>query len=88
METEYETIEWAGEEWQIEKLKPCPFCGGEAILEFRGQYNSWKGGAIIVRCQTCAASAYGCFYNGEEIEIPLEITVGGKATYAWNRRAL
>ena len=46
-------------------------------------------GAIIVRCRTCAASAYGCFYNGEEIEIPLEITVGGgKATYAWNRRAL
>lgn len=84
-----EIIEYDGEEWEVQKLKPCPFCGGEAKIEFRGQYNEWRGGYIVARCRTCGASTKGTFYRGPEIEIPLEITVGGtNEAHQWNRRTL
>lgn len=69
------------------KLKPCPFCGGEAEIAFSGAtYLCWKG-YIVARCATCGASVKGAFYHGEEIEIALDETIGGaKAERAWNRR--
>lgn len=65
-------------------LRPCPFCGGEAKVEFVG---SWGNGYILVKCQTCGAQAGKQYYGGERVEIPLEDTVGGKsASEIWNRR--
>lgn len=31
-----------------EELKPCPFCGGEAILE-------WEGDSYVISCKECNA---------------------------------
>ncbi|MBQ6232824.1 MAG: Lar family restriction alleviation protein [Clostridia bacterium] len=33
------------------KLKPCPFCGGEAVLEDCGPY--YGEGRFFVRCSKC-----------------------------------
>lgn len=82
---EYEYITFDDIEYEIVKLKPCPFCGGNAKIEFSGDH--YRGGYIIARCQTCGAASKGCYYRGPEIETPLEITTGGEKTgYAWNRR--
>ena len=35
----------------MEKLKPCPFCGGEAVLEDLGQYEAPR--RYFVRCSKC-----------------------------------
>ena len=32
-------------------LKPCPFCGGEAVLEDLGRYET--NGRYFVRCSKC-----------------------------------
>lgn len=73
----------------MDELKPCPFCGGNAGIVFSGQQytnGQWKG-YIVAQCETCAARAKGAFYQGKEIEIPLEETHGGYITAkAWNRR--
>lgn len=69
------------------KLKPCPFCGGEAEITFSGRIgDNWRG-YIVAKCEICGASSKGAFYYGPEIEIDLEETVGGeKAMKAWNMR--
>lgn len=72
------------------ELKPCPFCGGIAELTFSGKsyMSDYMKGFIIVKCTMCGAAAKGYFYEGGEILIPLEETIGGiKAVDAWNRRA-
>jgi Lar family restriction alleviation protein len=55
---------------KINKLKPCPFCGGE-VDKFTAPL---KGTQMFV-CKKCGADV--CFY-GAEYE--------PKATKAWNRR--
>lgn len=62
-----------------EELKPCPFCGGKAVIEVVEPHKHiickmpvYKGGAFI-ECTEC-----GCAISGEtEIEV----------TEKWNRRA-
>ena len=58
----------------MEELKPCPFCGGEAIL-----LEDWKDGNFIVGCANndCIARPSGIpsFDNAEQ------------AVKAWNTRA-
>ena len=46
-----------------EKLKPCPFCGGEAELEINGLY--WD-----VNCKRCLANvgAYKCYNKKQAVE--------------------
>lgn len=54
------------------KLKPCPFCGGEAILMSRE--TNYFATRFFVICDNCHASSKWC-KNKEE------------AAEAWNRRA-
>jgi Lar family restriction alleviation protein len=72
---------------QIEEiaLLPCPFCGGEAVVERRDvepQGDPWYGRKmeIIVICGTCAATLFDqCFHEG--------FTDNAAAIAAWNSRA-
>lgn len=38
-----------------EKLKPCPFCGGEAELQYDGRGDREAAGMSFVRCKDCGA---------------------------------
>lgn len=58
------------------KLKPCPFCGGEAVLE---SYNARKGFEACIQCNGCTAYVPTITYDTEEEAIE-------KAIKAWNRR--
>ena len=61
----------------MEELKPCPFCGGEAVLVEKTSY----GGNIFVRveCKLCGAMA------GNE-SISLYHSAAERAIERWNRR--
>lgn len=64
------------QEWMVsdmEKLKPCPFCGGE-VKTTKVLY-----GLIFFKCKKCGAvvSFDNDYYNRNP----------DKAVYAWNRRA-
>ena len=54
-----------------QKLKPCPFCGGEAKLKIIPKY---YGDIYWVKCEECNAETPSDFEKDEAIE-------------AWNRRA-
>lgn len=57
-------------------LKPCPFCGQEAVLQIQ---NSKR---IAIKCKSCGAKSFTlCLEPGEEIP-----EVVGLVNYAWNRR--
>ncbi len=55
-----------------EKLKPCPFCGGEASMSI-GR-NGENEQLMYVECVSCAGMANMCRYRAE-------------AVTAWNTRA-
>ena len=55
-----------------EKLKPCPFCGGEAVLDDDFFYTDEP--AYIISCNKCYSSSDVYDTEHEAIE-------------AWNRRA-
>ena len=60
------------------KLKPCPFCGGEAVLE---PYKSRKGYEANIQCNG------GCILNMATITYDTEEEAIEAVTNAWNRRA-
>ena len=70
-----------------EKLKPCPFCGGEAVLERRSRafINARTTRVSYVYCRNC---------NARTERIPLEkygkssssYEANAEAIAAWNRR--
>lgn len=68
-----------------EELKPCPFCGGEAEVDW--SFDTWvdeqKG--FWVQCQTenCISLGYSKFHYCERGQFTSE----AEATAAWNRRA-
>ncbi len=73
------------------KLKPCPFCGSEAEVIFRGKPEN--GGFFVVKCTICRASMVGGYYRGSaddlfNAEHPMSDMVGAHyAVENWNRRA-
>ena len=74
-----------------EVLKPCPFCGADAVVEFSGHRNARDilKGFFVVKCQIWSASVSGGYYHGKEADMwePIEETVGAlKAIKRWNRR--
>lgn len=55
-----------------EKLKPCPFCGGEAELKSTNYFS-------VVKCK-------GCRVSGPVAKISVEYCANDKAAESWNRR--
>ena len=59
------------------KLKPCPYCGGEAEMGHRRScYNHWKPEGYIPRCKDtkCIGRTYRIYHTERA------------AAAAWNRR--
>lgn len=57
------------------ELKPCPFCGGEAII-----FVVVEGEKSVVACTSCGFLRYS-FNNGDTDE-----NAALRLTIAWNRR--
>ena len=68
----------------MEKLKPCPFCGGEAELQ-QGQWNrdGSMRGYVFARCTNCKAAARRVEYSAIEAHRGFDEQ---KASNLWNRR--
>lgn len=63
----------------MSELKPCPFCGGEAVVEKHSWYEektkAFTDHSYGIKCLGCFTEGFQ-FYKTEE-----------KAIEAWNRRA-
>ena len=57
-----------------EKLKPCPFCGGEAEMQITILYNLKANSLHFIHCGKCWSSTFQYFSKKEE------------AIKAWNTR--
>ena len=57
------------------ELKPCPFCGGKAIL----QHTSEGRGYSFIRCTRC-------FTKGQSFCMKFDASSDEEAIEAWNRR--
>lgn len=70
------------------KLKPCPFCGGEAKPDARKGYEerqAYYGKACLtIECLDCEAEVTA--YNHTDGTLPYE-TMAEAAAEKWNRRA-
>lgn len=55
---------------KMSELKPCPFCGGEANIDFLGGFNVYR-----VRCTKCPCDMGRYWYSRKD-----------DAKKAWNRR--
>lgn len=66
----------------MDKLKPCPFCGGEAIL------THIPNGIYTVECQKCSAmmGRNHKTYNSLHSKTHTHIESIEEAQEAWNRR--
>lgn len=71
---------------QTDKLRPCPFCGEEAIL--RGAYatETPRGCGIIAECTKCKASMWQ--YRGAQYGEYHQFLNRQESTAAWNHRPL
>ena len=65
-----------------ETLKPCPFCGGEAVLKD----SFLSDDSFIVRCTKCYAQT-DAFIMGIDDVPNDELAAQDMAREAWNRRA-
>ena len=75
----------------MEKLKPCPFCGGKAkIIEYSQKLpNSEVRNCFFVSCGSCGCSPFEfgeiCLYYKEDY-MERKNALKEKAIKAWNRR--
>lgn len=60
------------------ELKPCPFCGGEAVLE---SFTVRKGYEAVIHCNG------SCLANMPTITFETEEEANKRAVDTWNRRA-
>lgn len=65
------------------KLKPCPFCGGEADLWAKYGKN---GHFAFCQCAVCSASAKTVFIGLERPDDWGDSLAATRAVEAWNRR--
>lgn len=77
----------------MEKLKPCPFCGGEAIVELKsigsGPGNSFSQDHVV-KCKKCGANTgkqYHTRFCREDGEFVVSEDGYAQAVADWNRRA-
>lgn len=70
------------------KLKPCPFCGGEAKI-IKTLPSAFDRGMVMVRCEECKArSLTSCVaYDLKAHRERTEEEAIEYVTRAWNRRA-
>lgn len=75
------------------KLKPCPFCGGEAdlIMSTRGIGDNMTTirNTFVVRCRKCGISGKyheSRIYQTNDGEVHIEATGADEAIKEWNRR--
>ena len=62
------------------ELKPCPFCGGEATISWKGNIHSTR--SVVVKCS-------GCRYERKDSALRYgDDWLLNVAVTAWNRRAL
>lgn len=64
-----------------ERLKPCPFCGGEPRL---ATFQTRKGEIINVHCPVCQAQSRSFKLEGKQEH---DARVTEYAIASWNRRA-
>lgn len=77
----------------MEKLKRCPFCGGEAktVMNMNRQSSAWF---VFVKCKCCNAMGQGIYLGplGTRAECDEAMSkldeVGERAALAWNRRTI
>ena len=69
-----------------EELKPCPYCGGEAVIK---AVNKNYGFTIWCQCQKCGARTEGYCpnTNNEDATIDNIENCKNRALEQWNRRA-
>ena len=58
------------------ELKPCPFCGGKAVLSHKTE---WDEKCSYVYCTTCSIRTAG-------VPVSSEYSSDEKAVKVWNRR--
>ena len=61
----------------MNELKPCPFCGGKAILWVNQMYPEMRS---YIQCMKCGAKT-------DEFMISTNFSSDDRAAEAWNRRA-
>lgn len=75
----------------MEKLKRCPFCGGEAKADFNKnkQSDAWF---VFIRCKCCNATGQSIYLGPLMTRADCDAAmkkideVSERATLAWNRR--
>ena len=71
----------------MEKLKPCPFCGGEGKV--KAAKKDYMGFTIWCECEKCCAQSCGYCPDIKDEDCAIENidSCRNKAIEAWNRRA-
>lgn len=64
------------------KLKPCPFCGGDALNGFAGGKHN---GVHSVSCTSCGACVGVCILTSKD-GVTTRYSAEEQAVNAWNRR--
>lgn len=67
-----------------DRLKPCPFCGGEAGMSFYARVSSPDVAGYYVECGSCSAGGEPFDIQGEMPD--REEYTKSKAIAAWNTR--